>query len=526
MDMYSPSKASLMAEYKVAREVVELNSESNVPSVYESIEGDGEEGYNTFLTAPTSCASSPARVSPARDHYSPSKSSAMAEYKVAREVVEGNSSAGNDHGQQPGDGMDVSESDIEALKKEMIDLRSQLGGVTEAVVEVAKELTGVRNVTQSLPSPKFKLDYEYDDEEEDVVVVKGEEEGRENGFAIQEALEREVEEGIVRSSRNGRASIGSSLGSLRSTLRASGGSMRSKISGMDENEEDEEEVIPPPPPTPPTDDFDRFDYRSGVNPRSSLDMAAATRDLEEWGGDHKDGFSVKVTGLDLTIKNVRFPESVKETVGEAVGEVLNLPSPPRRKVVGGQQPVVETKVRTIEEKVRAVMTQAKRGGAGGGVGKALGLSVDERGWKDGIVKGRVEGGATMGGTTKIQKQRVGGESVGIWDKSAPAVNESMDDTMFSPEAKTRQEKEAKMLRRGMRKEERETREERERRAMEERRVAFNAVFGKGGGGDMPPTSSVPPLPPSPPPALVASKMEVRERRATAGAKRQQKLFAA
>ena len=132
----------------------------------------------------------------------------------------------------------------------------------------------------------------------------------------------------------------------------------------------------------------------------------------------------------------------------------------------------------------------------------------------------------MGGTTKIQKQRVGGESVGIWDKSAPAVNESMDDTMFSPEAKTRQEKEAKMLRRGMRKEERETREERERRAMEERRVAFNAVFGKGGGGDMPPTSSVPPLPPSPPPALVASKMEVRERRATAGAKRQQKLFAA
>ena len=91
----------------------------------------------------------------------------------------------------------------------------------------------------------------------------------------------------------------------------------------------------------------------------------------------------------------------------------------------------------IEEKVKAVMMQAKKGG---GVGKALGLSIDERGWKEGIGKGK------RGGEVE------------------ESVDKSMDDTMFSPEAKTTQEREAKMLRRGMRKEEREARGERERRA--------------------------------------------------------------
>ena len=434
-EAYSPTKASMMAEYKVARDVVEMNADAEV-TFEEDEEEEEYEPLQTFITAPASPAAAlPSRVSPTRDSYSPSKASAMAEYKVAKQAVE---SAPK---------VDVSDSDIEALKAEMQDLRSQLSGVTSAVVTVAKELTGVRNVTQSLPSPPIQdhdFQYENEEDEEEEEEEGNSDEGGEGGFLIQQALEREMADGMMRMSQE--KSVTASGGSLRSTLPSSLRASR------------EDAAIPPPPPTPPPTNaledvmgsIPNFDFK-----RSSLDMAAATRDLEEWGGDQSEGFAVKVTGLDLTIKNVRFPDALNESVSEA----LNLPSPPRRGIVKMEDGGVTTKVRTIEEKVKAVMNQAKRGG---GVGKALGLSMDERGWKEGIIRG--------------------GRARQSVDKSMTmddAMNDTMDNTLFSPEAKTAQEKEAKVLRRGMRKEERDARGEREKRAMEERRQAFNAVFGKG-----------------------------------------------
>ena len=286
-EMYSPTKASMMAEYKVAREVVEMNADAEV-TFEEEEEEEEEEALHpplqTFITAPASpAAAPPSRVSPTRDSYSPSKASAMAEYKVAKQAVESAPEA------------DVSDSDIEALKAEMQDLRSQLSGVTSAVVTVAKELTGVRTVTQSLPSPSIQdHEYQYQDEEEGDSGEFGDDDDDDDGdgdggFLIQQALEREMADGMMRMSQE--KSVRASGGSLKSTLPSSLRSSRDYGVGASRDD-----AIPPPPPTPPTNAMEdvmgsipNFDFR-----RSSLDVAAATRDLEEWGGDQSEGFSVKV----------------------------------------------------------------------------------------------------------------------------------------------------------------------------------------------------------------------------------------
>jgi hypothetical protein len=99
--------------------------------------------------------------------------------------------------------------------------------------------------------------------------------------------------------------------------------------------------------------------------------------------------------------------------------------------------------------------------------KALGLSVDERGWKE----------------------RLRREKEASLEESLTSSSSNLNP--FSPEPQTREEAQAKKIRNELRREEKVAATERERRAMEDRKKAFNMVFGRG------PLSEAAPPPPPP-----------------------------
>ena len=456
---YTPGKSSAMAEYIVAKHVVESSANE--------LAGVTNSSYSLASPSP-----SPLCASPSRERYSPQKSDAMASYKVAREVVLSQEAREI----ESGDGdvkEDVSEADIDALKLEMEQLRSQLHGVASAVVTVAKEIDHVSPPqTKSLtslptapsPFPEIEEVGDYSSAEEST-----------SSHLIEEALRREMkgneEDGDCSEECTDKEELSSSLG----------GSARD---------------IPPPPPTPTPmsaataaeDSFDDSMLPTTANAvdfrRSSLDHALATRDLESWGNsthdDRKnDGAAGEkaLTGMELTMKNIKFPKSSNEEEVEeclmssrSLGATTNEerraqasvtveddnasrrppPPPPLAPLAS-----VRTEVRSVEDKVKEVMRRAR---GGGNVSKALGLSVDETGWRS-----RTGGGSGAGNDD--------------------------DDTLRSPQPRNREEKEAKEVRKGVRREERELMEERERFAMEERRQAFNEVFGKAGGPRVMPSTT-------------------------------------
>jgi len=171
--------------------------------------------------------------------------------------------------------------------------------------------------------------------------------------------------------------------------------------------------------------------------------------------------------LDLTIKNIRFPPQLNNSISAA----LELPQSP-----GSRQstslldalppPVIDSS--KIESKVQAVMRAVGGRRKKTGAAKALGLSVE----------GSLRGSSTM----------------------------------FSPEPSTREEEQARQIRRGMMARERETERATEARAMEERQRAFNMVFGRTAKVENkvvppPPPPHVPPPhvpPPHVPPVAVSA----------------------
>jgi len=461
---YTPRKSAAMADYMMAKHIVET--------------GNGGEAPPTPLS-PAPPSSSAAPLSPSREDYSPNKAAMMADYKLARESTDQTLTSTLptlDPDQS------VSEGDIAALKQEMDDLRSQLSGVTNAVKVVAHELSsGVTpTVTQSLPSPSLSADdasknrwarnpdSPYGVEEPQNVEVVGNVHEEENDDLISAAIEMELN-----STSRSQASQHQSQPVLRSSIDTEY-SNKSFLSALDD-------TIPPPPPTPPhqapqpsidqsfSNSFgnsNSFSAKTLDFRRSSLDMAAATRDLEEWETAQASSsqLDVKVTGLDLTIKNINFPPNVNASVSAAIlpPSLQQAVSSPRRQPQPSHQQH-DIKVLTIEEKVKAVMAAASTKQK---VSSALGLSVDDRGWKNQLKN---------------------------------STQQSLSDsTMFSPEPTTQQEKEAKNVRAFVRQADRVEKEQLERKAMEDRRAAFNMVMGNKAGAK---TSSdhvfaAPPPPPT------------------------------
>ena len=142
---YTPRKSAAMADYMMAKHIVETGNSDGAPP-----------------TPLSPALPSAAPVSPSRENYSPNKAAMMADYKLARDSVD-QTLTSTLPSLNPDES--VSESDIAALKKEMDDLRSQLSGVTNAVKVVAHELSSSApinpTVTQSLPSPPPSADGTY-----------------------------------------------------------------------------------------------------------------------------------------------------------------------------------------------------------------------------------------------------------------------------------------------------------------------------------------------------------------------------
>ena len=137
----------------------------------------------------------------------------------------------------------MSSHDIEALREEMNNLRSQLSGVSNAVHVVAQELSvpltkpSTPPVTQSLPSPPTASQWVRKSnqsmvEEAEIVEEVGDDNDLENN-------DDKIEAALMMEEKGGNAPSSTLRSSIDSTY-----SNRSFLSALDD-------TIPPPPPTPP-----------------------------------------------------------------------------------------------------------------------------------------------------------------------------------------------------------------------------------------------------------------------------------
>ncbi|GMI52354.1 hypothetical protein ScalyP_jg545, partial [Parmales sp. scaly parma] len=192
--------------------------------------------------------------------YTPGKFDALANYQIARDIVNEDEFENETNDETNVNEISATDSQFEALKDEMQELRAQLSGVNAAVSLVKTSIEDVvpLMVTQSLPSPPSTADVERQ---------------------IDLALTREMNEF---------------------------------------NEEDElANTIPPlPPPTATAyeydDDLDDDDNNEFSFRRSSLDTGNATAMLERWSNidpsdNTSESQSFQRSTNDLTIKNIKFP---------------------------------------------------------------------------------------------------------------------------------------------------------------------------------------------------------------------------